>query len=134
MDLSKYGQKYDDPQAVDKFVDVKQGTVVEKENIPKIEVIRAIAKKYGIEIDNPRPGCHHCHGLGYIGLDYKTKAPVPCSCLYRSRDVKQKHQDFIAQQGAVWNRQKKRMMAKTMKKQRYVQVAKKELIKTEEKT
>lgn len=77
--------KYDIPDRKQSFLNTKDGSVVNKENLSQFEIIRAIAKESGTKIQNPLPGCTHCLGRGYEGLDAKTKMPLPCRCLFRGK-------------------------------------------------
>ena len=76
------GQNYETPKDVDKFIDTSKGEIVDKSKLTEFDVIKAIAKQTGTEIRNPRSGCKHCYGRGWIGKDWVTKAPIPCSCIY----------------------------------------------------
>ena len=51
-------------------------------NITPMDVIRKLADKIGHEIKEPKSDCKKCYGRGYIGRDSKTKAPIPCSCIF----------------------------------------------------
>ncbi len=123
MNLDKYNEKYVRPEVESKFVDVTKGEVVEKSEIPEIEVIKAIAKKVGVTISDPKKDCKSCYGRGKIGNDAKDHHPIPCPCLFRnSTDQAQKYREAMASQiYAGMNREKKRQMAKAMK-QRFKQI------------
>lgn len=115
MDTKKYGQSYEAPENRDQFVDVEKGTVIDKTDIPPLEVIRAIAKRYDINISDPSKGCKFCYGRGYIGRDLVTKAPIPCTCIFRDRTAKQKFQDMqAAQMYGKWNHAIRRKMKKAI--------------------
>lgn len=115
MEIKKYGQNYAAPENRDQFVDVEKGAVIDKKDIPPLEVIRAMAKRYGMEISDPNKGCQHCYGRGYVGKDIKTQAPIPCTCIYRGRTPKQKQDDAKATQiYGTWNREAKRKMKKVI--------------------
>jgi len=119
MDAKKYGQQYALPEDRDQFVDVEQGHVVEKKDVPPLEVIKALAARYKMDISKPNTGCRHCYGRGYTGTDVATGAPVPCNCLFRGRDAKKRFED--AQAGQVynrWNHDQRRKMKKAMSKLR----------------
>jgi hypothetical protein len=112
-------ENYDRPEDRSVLVDVKEGKVVDKKDVPYLEIIRAMAKKVGVEIAEPRKGCHHCYGRGYVGIDSKTKAPIPCSCLFRNRKPEEKVKDSVVQQTYTgWNRASKRKMAKNIRKEK----------------
>lgn len=63
-------------------------TYVEKEDLKltPLQVIKGMAKTLGQEIGDPKSNCKHCYGLGYVGRDSESKAPIPCMCLY-SKDA-----------------------------------------------
>lgn len=117
MDLRKYGQQYAAPVDLDKFVDVEKGHVIGKDEIPPIEVIKALAARYKMQISDPSPGCHKCYGRGYISKDIATGAPIPCGCLFRGRDAKKQFADMQAGQVyGRWNRDQRRKMERSIKK------------------
>jgi hypothetical protein len=117
METKKYGQQYDLPENRDEFVDVEKGAVVDKKDIPPIEVIKEMAKRFNINIKNPNSGCKHCYGRGYDGIDVKTQAPIPCTCLFRDRDTRQKYQDEMASSGLIkMNHDAKRKMLKNIRR------------------
>ena len=98
-DNSLLGQNYNLPESKDEFIDTKSGEVVKQENIDPMDVIRKIAEKIGTKIQNPNKGCKHCLGRGYIGRDTKTKAPVPCKCIYPKAEGEDALNQQIAQEG-----------------------------------
>ena len=119
MDMKKYGQQYAAPEDRDQFVDVEKGQVLNKDDIPPLEVMKALAARYKLEISDPSKGCGHCYGRGYTGKDLKTGAPIPCNCLFRGRDAKKKYDDMqAAQVYGRWNRKQRRQMEKTISKNR----------------
>jgi hypothetical protein len=77
--------KYDIPDIADKFVDTKDGTVIDKTNLTPFQMIKAIAKQNNITIQEPSKGCKKCYGRGHEGLDKETKMPIPCRCLFRGQ-------------------------------------------------
>ena len=117
MDIKKYGQTYEAPENRDQFVDVEKGEVIDKENIPPLEVIKAIAKRYNIQISDPNKGCKHCYGRGYTGREAKTKVPIMCMCLFRDRTNKQKYLDMqAAQMYGHFNHDTRRKMKQNLHK------------------
>jgi hypothetical protein len=84
------GQNYQAPDDVDKFIDTSKDEIVDKSKLTHWDVIKAVAKQNNVEIRNPRSGCKHCYGRGYIGWDNKTGAPIPCSCIYPPKTFDQK--------------------------------------------
>lgn len=75
------GQSYELPSEADKFVDTAKGEVIDKTKLSDFDVIKAVAKQNNIEVRNPRSGCKKCYGRGFIGRDFATKQPIPCSCI-----------------------------------------------------
>jgi hypothetical protein len=117
MDIKKYGQQYELPENRDEFVDVEKGAVIDKKDIPPIEIIKEMAKRFSVNIKNPNSGCRHCYGRGYSGIDAKTQAPIPCTCLFRDRDSRQKYQDTMASQGLIrMNHDARRRMQKNIRR------------------
>jgi len=114
--MSMFGQKYDLPEDRDGFVDDSSGEVVEKKDLKPIDVIKAVAKQMGQEIDDPNPNCKHCYGRGYIGRDSATKAPVPCSCIHASlsEDERQKN-DSLANKMRKLPRKQRRKIERQFK-------------------
>ena len=116
-DIKKYGQSYDIPEIKEEFVDVEKGEVVDKKNIPPIEIIRALANKYNYKIADPSKGCSHCNGRGYDGVDKDTKQFIPCRCLFRNRTERQRHSDEADANSRIKiNRKQRRNFKPAMKK------------------
>lgn len=118
---SKYIEDYDLPDNRDQFVDVTKGEVVDRDSIPVIEVIKAVAKKIGCEVCDPLPGHRACQGgRGYVGLDSKTKAPIPCKCIFRkNKNPEQAYHNMMAESAyGGWNREKRRKIFKEMKRRK----------------
>jgi hypothetical protein len=119
IDFNYDGNVYDRPEDRSVLVDVKDGKALDNDKIPKLEIIKAMAKKTGTEISDPKKDCRHCNGRGYEYLDAKTHAPIPCVCLYRNRKQGQKAKDGMAgQYYGQWNRDTRRRMAKNLKRER----------------
>lgn len=117
-EIKKYGQQYDAPLNQDQFVDLEKGAIIERKDIPPMEAIKALAERYKIPISTPRSGCHFCYGRGYIGRELKTNAPIPCQCLFRNHDAKQKMANSQAAQAHAMNHDQRRKMKKTLAKMR----------------
>jgi hypothetical protein len=112
-----FEEKYDVPEVKEALVDVHKGEVVKPEDVKPFDIIKALAKKYKWEISDPSKGCNKCYGRGYIGIDFATKAPVPCQCLFRKRSVQQRtHDNAVAQASTRLNHDKRRKMKKFMHK------------------
>jgi hypothetical protein len=109
-----WGDEYDVPENRDVFIDVTKGAVVKKEDISPLEVIKAMAKRTGAQICDPRPGCKFCYGRGYEGWDATHKNPIPCRCMFRKND---KVQTKLATDAySKWNREQRRKMEKNVGK------------------
>jgi len=87
--------RYDLPENKDAFVDTKKGEIVKKEDIDPFQSIKAIAKQTGTVIREPRSGCRHCYGRGYIGIESKTRMPIPCSCIYPPKSPNDKTKEHM---------------------------------------
>ena len=107
------GAKYDVPDIADKFVDTKDGSVVDKKDLTPFQMIKAIAKQNNHIIKDPKIGCKKCYGRGYEGFDSKTKMPIPCRCLFRGKSAKEKEADLMYDSknnpGKISRTQKRRM-------------------------
>lgn len=108
-------QKYEIPKDEDKFIDTAKGEFIDKSKLTPFDVIRAVAKQTGTKIKNPRSGCKHCYGRGYIGWDYKTKAPIPCNCIYPPKTPDQKLQDNKEQTSIYLTRKTIKQLKKLIK-------------------
>lgn len=117
MDVKKYGQAYAAPKDRDEFVDVEKGEVVDKKDIPPIEIIKEWAKRCNVPISDPNKSCKHCYGRGYSGTDAATHAPIPCSCLFRGRTAKEKYDETQRSQSMIkLNHESRRRMKKEIHK------------------
>jgi len=117
MDVKKYGQAYALPKDRDEFVDVEKGAVIDKKDIPPIEIIKEWAKRCNVPITDPNKSCKHCYGRGYNGIDAATHAPNPCSCLFRGRTTKEKYEEAQRAQGLIkLNHDARRRMKKEIHK------------------
>ena len=116
-------QNYQAPTDEDKFIDTSKGEVIDKSKLTEFDVIKAVAKQTGTEIRNPRSGCKHCYGRGWVGKDFASQSPIPCSCIYPPKTQAQKIKD----QSIDARNKPVTMNSKTIKKI-------KQLIKAEKKT
>lgn len=114
------GTKYDVPDSADKFVDTKDGTVIDKKDLSPFQMIKAIAKQNNHNIKEPSKGCKKCYGRGFEGFDSETKMPVPCRCLFRGKSEQEKSADMMYDMknhpGKI-TRSQKRKMQKILLKQ-----------------
>jgi len=76
-----YGHKYDAPETSEGIIDTKTGETKKAEDVTPFDVIKTVAEQSGIEIRDPRKGCKHCYGRGYIGRLVETQQPIPCNCI-----------------------------------------------------
>jgi hypothetical protein len=109
-------QNYETPKDVDKFIDTSKGELVDKANLTDFDMIKAIAKQNNLEIRNPRKGCKHCYGRGFVGRDSKTKQPIPCSCIYLPKTPNQLAEEKMKDEKNGTTPEKKRHMYKQLRK------------------
>lgn len=117
---SMYGEDYDLPESRDGFIDTQTGEVIDRENLTPWKIIKAIAAQTNTEIRDPKPCCKHCHGRGYEGIEFETKSPVPCRCIYPPKTDAQKFQESLYDSARVsgrLNRNQRRSMMKLMRKE-----------------
>jgi len=115
------GQKYEAPVDKDKFVDTTKGELVDKSKLTDWDVIKAVAKQTNTEIRNPKSGCKHCYGRGYIGWDHKTKAPIPCRCIHPPKTPDQLMQEARTDQKnaqMVFNKKTYKQLKKLIKSEK----------------
>lgn len=107
------GAQYDVPDSADKFVDTKDGSVLDKKDLTPFQMIKAIAKQNNHSIKDPKDGCSKCYGRGYEGIDSETKMPIPCRCLFRGKTKTEKDADIMYDNknnpGKISRTQKRRM-------------------------
>src|SRR5271157_5904698 len=107
---------YELPEKREAFVDVEKGEVVDKKDISPLEMIIAIANRQGVKLNLEVKGCKICYDRKYIGFDSTNHAPIPCQCLFRGRSPEQKITDNAAWATYSFNRHKRRLMKKGLKK------------------
>lgn len=108
--------QYDVPEDADKFVDVKDGQVIDKDKLTPFQIIKSVAEQNGNKIKDPYKGCKHCYGRGFEGKDLKTQMPIPCRCLFRGRTEEEKSKDdfYGSQIGYKLNRTQRRKISKNI--------------------
>lgn len=100
---------------VEELVDENSGSILKKEDISPFDQMKAIAKKTGYEINNPKRSCKKCFGRGYIGFDItNNRSPIPCMCIYSKEDVEKSKKNPI--QTRQLNRSQKRKLYKELRK------------------
>lgn len=116
---SFYQQQYDLPEVEDKFLDTGKGEVIDKSDLTPFDIIKSVAQQTDNEIHDPKKGCKHCYGRGYVGIDTTTKSPVPCSCIFPAKTDNQKMQEALydGQKYFKPNRNQRRKMQRFLKKQ-----------------
>lgn len=116
--------KYDDPDNADKFIDSKDGSVIDKENLTPFQIIKTIAKQNNQSIKDPEKSCKHCYGRGFEGKDKDTQMPIPCRCLFRGKSNKEKEADQMydsARLNGKMNHDQQRRMKLALYKQFKIQ-------------
>jgi hypothetical protein len=108
-----FGQGYN-LEDREEFFDTNKGSVVEQKDLTPWEIIKATAVKLGYTINDPKKGCKHCYGRGYLGIMAGTKQPIPCNCIYSIQQKK----DSEKQSNPAWNRSVRRnpVMRKEIRK------------------
>lgn len=81
-----YGQDYNLPESKEAYLDPTKGAIVDKKDISPFEIIKALAEQTGTIIQKPKSGCRSCHGRGYTSRDLKTQMPIPCACIYPTKN------------------------------------------------
>jgi len=116
---SFYQQQYDLPEVEDKFLDTGKGEIIDKSDLTPFDVIKSVAQQTGNEVHDPKKGCRHCYGRGYIGIDSSTKSPIPCSCIFPAKTPNEKMQESLydGQKYFRPNRKQRRRMQQFMKRQ-----------------
>lgn len=118
---SLIGQQYETPSDADKFIDTQKGEVVDKTKLSDFDVIKAVAKQNNIEIRKPRSGCKRCYGRGFIGRDFTTKQPIPCTCIQILKSPSQKESEHMydsSKQKPQMNKKMIKMIKKLMKSEK----------------
>lgn len=109
------------------LVNPTTNVVEEEKPLTAWEVIQQMASVTGAVLkDSPNTGCKKCFGRGYVGRDTKTKAPIPCSCIFVASSPMQKAQEnnIASSVGfSSMSREQRRRLAKKMysinKRKRY---------------
>lgn len=121
------------PKSNESFVDMDGGKVLDKDDVSPFDYIKTMALQENVQVEDPRSGCRKCYGRGYIGIDLNTKAPVPCSCIFRGRtDNDRRNEELYDQKRAYGdlNRKQRRRLDKIYNKnfKRVVKKMKKNLV------
>ena len=113
---------YELPTEKQAFVDTAGGDVkvVDKKDITPFQTIKMLAKEMKTEIKEPLKNCKKCYGRGYEGFDFKTRAPIPCRCIFRGKSENEKEvnneYDNKRINGPVINRTQRRKLEKAFRK------------------
>jgi hypothetical protein len=110
-----YGQTYDAPEDKSGIMDTKTGAILDKEELSPFELIKAVAKETGLELQDPNKNCKKCFGRGYVGIDSISRQPMPCECIQPKRVEGEKGQERQPAQPKM-NRQQRRHMEKMQKR------------------
>lgn len=104
------------PEDAGKFIDVKDGQVIDKDKLTPFQIIKSVAEQNGNKIKDPDKSCKHCYGRGFEGKDLKTQMPIPCRCLFRGRTEEEKSKDdfYGSQIDRKLNHAQKRKISKTL--------------------
>jgi len=92
------------------LIDKNKQEVVDPSKLSPWELIKLAAAKFKIELKEPRKGCKHCYGRGYIGFRPDSPQPIPCNCVFDREKIQQS-----AGQNKL-NRQQSRKLARKMAK------------------
>lgn len=84
---------YQAPEVKGGVLNTLTNEIADPDKIDAWDVIVHMSKIMDIEIQDPKSGCRHCFGRGWIGRDTKTRHPVPCSCIYPPKTEAQKHEE-----------------------------------------
>jgi hypothetical protein len=84
-------------------------------SVSPFDVIKKMAESLGQKINEPKSGCNYCYGRGYTSRDSKTKAPIPCSCLFNA-DTKRQNEDVYKKTHHM-SRAEKRIWERKLKKE-----------------
>lgn len=90
----------------------EEAQVADIRNMDPLEAIKAAAEGIGLVLNDPKPNCKHCHGLGYVGRYAETGEPIACRCLFPKYESQRDTGSMILPQ----NRAERRKMAKKNKK------------------
>lgn len=112
--------QYNLPDANNVIVDVKAKEIVKKEDLTPFQILKALALQMGVKVQDPKPGCKKCYGRGYTALDFETKSPLPCNCIYPPKTENDKSNESVienmATQGMKLNRLQRRNLQKSARK------------------
>ena len=95
-------------KANDFFKTEEKETEKSLKDMDALEVIKAAAEGIGLILNDPKPNCKKCHGLGYLGRHADSGEPVPCSCIFPKVSVDTEIGETIVPH----NRAEKRKMMK----------------------
>ena len=94
------------------FLPTDEAKAADIRNMDPLEAIKAAAEGIGLVLNDPKPNCKHCHGLGYVGRHADTGEPIACRCLFPKYDSAREAGDMILPQ----NRAQRRAAKKKAKK------------------
>jgi len=130
-DLLEGLQDYKTPSDETAVIDTEKGEVIDAKSLTPLQQLQFIADKMQMKLVPPNPNCTRpgCYGRGFVGFDNKTKAPVPCKCIFEKAD-----QEKMAESTnpAFWNRAQRRKIEK-MALKRKKQINRKEQLEKDNK-
>lgn len=85
-------------------------TTGETIELSALDKIKFAAEKFGMPLNNVDPFCKKCYGRGYIGVETKSKIPIPCQCI-----IPKKLRESIDEQFMPQSRKYRRLAAKKNK-------------------
>ena len=114
-------QQYKNVENVEVVFDGNDNPIAKEDlTLTPMQVIKGMAKTLGQTINDPDPSCKKCYGLGYVGRDSESKAPIPCMCLYPKESLSSSNQyiqNRMRHRSRAERREIQRMMKKQIKKQ-----------------
>jgi hypothetical protein len=105
-------EKYESNK-VEELIDSESGEVIDRKKLTPMDYIKAIAKKLGQTIKNPKSNCKFCYGRGHINYisPGSDTMPVPCRCIYTKESSESEQKMPVTH-----NRKQRRQMDKMSKK------------------
>jgi hypothetical protein len=113
------GQQYAKLDKKDVIIDPHKGEVIDKKDLTPFQIIKSVAESTGTKVQDPRPGCKHCYGRGFVGYECTTNMPIPCSCIYPARSPNKHEQEKMYDNTKVngkFNRDQRRKLQKMLVK------------------
>ena len=90
------------------FVQTDEAKAADIRNMDPLEAIKVAAEGIGLVLNDPKPNCKHCHGLGYVGRYAETGEPIACRCLFPKYESEREVGDMILPQNRAQRRAAKK--------------------------